>query len=147
MNANKICLNVSKTELDLFRSARKQLDFGLKLKLNGKRATSPRAIPLVLALLCGNCPLTLTYLFIYFQQVIVSLSIFCCEYFLVVVVRNRFYLLSYLLIHYTFLYMYCLVYSIILTLYLYTDSTSYFTLALFPPYCLHHSELFKIDVH
>ena len=37
MNANKICLNVSKTELDPFRSARKQLDFGLKLKLNGKR--------------------------------------------------------------------------------------------------------------
>ena len=31
------CLNVSKTELVLFRSAKKQLDFGLKLKLNGKR--------------------------------------------------------------------------------------------------------------
>ena len=30
-------LNVSKTELVLFRSAKKQLDFGLKLKLNGKR--------------------------------------------------------------------------------------------------------------
>ena len=37
-----------------------------------------------------------TYLFIYFQQVIVGLSIFCCKYFLVVVVRNRFYLLTYL---------------------------------------------------
>ena len=37
LNANKICLNVSKTELVLFRSAKKQLDFGLKLKLNGKR--------------------------------------------------------------------------------------------------------------
>ena len=41
--------------------------------------------------------------------------------------------------------MYCLVYSIdtILTLYFYTDSTSYFTLALFPPHCLHYGELFK----
>ena len=37
LNANKICLNVSKTELVLFRSAKKQLNFGLKLKLNGKR--------------------------------------------------------------------------------------------------------------
>ena len=37
LNANKICLNVSKTELFLFRSAKKQLDFGLKLRLNGKR--------------------------------------------------------------------------------------------------------------
>ena len=37
LNANKICLNVSKTELVLFRSAKKQLEFGLKLKLNGKR--------------------------------------------------------------------------------------------------------------
>ena len=35
-----------------------------------------------------------TYLFIYFRQVIVSLSIFCCKYFLVAVVRNRFYLLT-----------------------------------------------------
>ena len=37
LNANKICLNVSKTELILFRSAKNQLAFGLKLKLNGKR--------------------------------------------------------------------------------------------------------------
>ena len=39
LNANRICLNVSKTELVLvlFRSAKNQLDFGLKLKLNGKR--------------------------------------------------------------------------------------------------------------
>ena len=37
LNANKICFNVSKTELVLFRSAKKQLDFDLKLKLNGKR--------------------------------------------------------------------------------------------------------------
>ena len=37
LNANKICLNVSKTKLVLFRSAKKQLDYGLKLKLNGKR--------------------------------------------------------------------------------------------------------------
>ena len=37
LNANKICMNVSKTELVLFRSAKKQLDFRLKLKLSGKR--------------------------------------------------------------------------------------------------------------
>ena len=37
LNVNKICLNASKTELVLFRSAKKQLDFGLELKLNGKR--------------------------------------------------------------------------------------------------------------
>ena len=34
-NATKTCLNVRKTKLFLFKSA-KQLDFGLKLKLNGK---------------------------------------------------------------------------------------------------------------
>ena len=34
------------------------------------------------------------YSVIYFQQVIVSLSIFCCKYSLVAVVRNRFYLLT-----------------------------------------------------
>ena len=37
LNASKICFNVSKTELVLFRSAKKQMDFGLKLKLNGKK--------------------------------------------------------------------------------------------------------------
>ena len=37
LNVNKICLNVSKTKIVLFRSAKKQLDFGLKLKLYGKR--------------------------------------------------------------------------------------------------------------
>ena len=37
LNANKISLNVSKTELVLFRSHRKQLDYELKLKLNGKK--------------------------------------------------------------------------------------------------------------
>ena len=31
------CLNVSKTEAILFKSAKKQSDFVLKLKLNGKR--------------------------------------------------------------------------------------------------------------
>ena len=30
-------LNVSKTEVVMFKSAKKQLDFGLKHKLNGKR--------------------------------------------------------------------------------------------------------------
>ena len=35
-NANKISLNVSKTELILFKSKMKKLDFDLKLKLDGK---------------------------------------------------------------------------------------------------------------
>ena len=37
LKANKICLNVSKTEAVLFKSAKKHFDSGLKLKLNGKR--------------------------------------------------------------------------------------------------------------
>ena len=36
LNANKICLNVSKTEVILFKSFRKLTDVQLKLKLNGK---------------------------------------------------------------------------------------------------------------
>ena len=38
LNAKKICLNVSKTEV-LFKSSRKLTDVPLKLKLNGKRQT------------------------------------------------------------------------------------------------------------
>ena len=37
LNANKICLNVSKTGVALFKSSRKLTDVPLKLKLNGKR--------------------------------------------------------------------------------------------------------------
>ena len=37
LDANKIYLNVGKTEVVLFKSAKKQLVFGLKLKLNGKK--------------------------------------------------------------------------------------------------------------
>ena len=37
LNASKICLNVSQTEFVLFRSAKIQQGFGLKLKLNRKR--------------------------------------------------------------------------------------------------------------
>ena len=40
----QICLNVSKTELVLFRSAKKQLDFGLNLKLNGKRLYTTNSV-------------------------------------------------------------------------------------------------------
>ena len=36
-NANKISLNVSKTELIIFKPKRKPLDFNMKIKLNGKR--------------------------------------------------------------------------------------------------------------
>ena len=37
LNANKICLNISKTEVVLFKSSRKLADISLKLKFNGKR--------------------------------------------------------------------------------------------------------------
>ena len=37
LNANKISLNVSKTELIIFKPKRKSLDFNMKIKLNGKR--------------------------------------------------------------------------------------------------------------
>ena len=42
-NANKISLNVDKTEMILFKPIKKPLDCQLKLKLNGKRLyrTSP----------------------------------------------------------------------------------------------------------
>ena len=40
LNANKICLNVSKTEVVLFKSSRKLTNVPLKLKLNGKRLYS-----------------------------------------------------------------------------------------------------------
>ena len=37
LNANKISLNVSKTELIIFKPKRKPLDFNMQIKLNGKR--------------------------------------------------------------------------------------------------------------
>ena len=37
LNANKISLNVSKTELVTFKLQMKYMDFDLKIKLNGKR--------------------------------------------------------------------------------------------------------------
>ena len=37
LNVNKVSLNVSKTELILFKPKKKKLDFNLKLKLNSKR--------------------------------------------------------------------------------------------------------------
>ena len=37
LNANKTCLNVSKTKVVLFKSSRELTDVPLKLKLNGKR--------------------------------------------------------------------------------------------------------------
>ena len=37
LNANKITLNVTKTELVIFKPKRKKLDFEFKIKLNGKK--------------------------------------------------------------------------------------------------------------
>lgn len=37
LSANKICLNVRKTEVALYKSLKKQRDYELHLKLNGKR--------------------------------------------------------------------------------------------------------------
>ena len=44
LNANKICLNVSKTEVVLFKSVRKQTETTLKLKLNGKRLYTTNSV-------------------------------------------------------------------------------------------------------
>ena len=44
LNANKICLNVSKTEVVLFKSIRKQTEATLKLKLNGKRLYTTNSV-------------------------------------------------------------------------------------------------------
>ena len=37
LNANRIALNVSKTELEMFSPAKKQLGHELKIKLNGEK--------------------------------------------------------------------------------------------------------------
>ena len=44
LNANKICLNVSKTEVVLFKSSRELTNVPLKLKLNGKRLYSTNSV-------------------------------------------------------------------------------------------------------
>ena len=44
LSANKICLNVSKTEVVLFKSSRKLTDVPLKLKVNGKRLYSRNSV-------------------------------------------------------------------------------------------------------
>ena len=44
LNANKISLNVSKTELILFKPTMKKLDFDFKLKLNGKRLYPTKSV-------------------------------------------------------------------------------------------------------
>ena len=43
-NANKILLNVSKTELILFKPRMKKSDFDLKLKLNGRILYSTKSV-------------------------------------------------------------------------------------------------------
>ena len=42
LNANKITLNVTKTELVIFKPKRKKLDFKFKFKLNGKKTFSDK---------------------------------------------------------------------------------------------------------
>ena len=44
LNANKVCLNVNKTEVVLFKSSRKLTDVPLKLKLNGERLYSTNSV-------------------------------------------------------------------------------------------------------
>ena len=44
LNASKICLNVKKTEVVLFKSIRKQAEATLKLKLNGKRLYTTNSV-------------------------------------------------------------------------------------------------------
>ena len=44
LNANKMLLNVSKTELIVFKPRMKKIDFDLKLKLNGKRLYPTKSV-------------------------------------------------------------------------------------------------------
>ena len=44
LNANRISLNVSKTEYMIFRGTRKKIVFDLKLKINGKRLYSSPSV-------------------------------------------------------------------------------------------------------
>ena len=44
LNGNKISLNVSKTELIMFKPRIKKIDFDLKLKLNGQRLYPTKSI-------------------------------------------------------------------------------------------------------
>ena len=44
LNANKISLNVSKTELIMFKPRMEKVDFDLKLKLNGKRLYPTKSV-------------------------------------------------------------------------------------------------------
>ena len=44
LHANKISLNVSKTELIIFKPRMKKVDFDLKLKLNGKRIYPTKSV-------------------------------------------------------------------------------------------------------
>ena len=44
LNANKICFNVSKTQVVLFKSIRKQTEATLKLKLNGERLYTTNSV-------------------------------------------------------------------------------------------------------
>ena len=44
LNANKICLNVSETEVVLFKSIRKQTETTLKLKSNGKKLYTTNSV-------------------------------------------------------------------------------------------------------
>ena len=44
LNANKISLNASKTELITFESRMNKVDFDLKLKLNGKRIYPTKSV-------------------------------------------------------------------------------------------------------
>ena len=44
LNAKKISLNISKTELIIFESRMKKVDFDLKLKLNGKRIYPTKSV-------------------------------------------------------------------------------------------------------
>ena len=53
-NANKISLNVSKTELILFKPKMKKLDFDLKLKLNGKRIYPTKSVKYLGIKIDGN---------------------------------------------------------------------------------------------
>ena len=54
LNANKISLNVKKTELEVFKSKRKQIDDEIKLKLSRKRLSPTGSVKYLGVKIDGN---------------------------------------------------------------------------------------------
>ena len=82
LNANKILLNVSKTELIMSKAKMKKLDFDLILKLNGKKLYPTKSVKYFGTKIDKNlvfllfCIYLLTYFFVFI------FTIFVCTFFI-----------------------------------------------------------------